>query len=358
MNSNLIEKLAKENSAPCVTISLNTHRTHPDNLVVTNKLKILIKEAKEKVTSDYSQNDIKLVLEKLDSIESEIDENYLLDSLNVFISANTRIIVISPWKVSNNFYVAEHFALKPLIKILNNTQEYLILLLSLSGVKLYHAINDLIVEEVKNASFPFNIETHFLIDHNNLNYNHSIATLQNVFFKNIDRSLAKYTKDSHLKYIVVSTEDNFHKIKNASDNPDIYIGHSNIVGNDESKQTLAKECWVIVQELHKQANEKAIEEMQNSKGSGLLIENIHGIYKEAKAGRGEILVLNQNYKQIALMKEDDTFELLKDNTIPNAIDDITNEIIWEVISHKGKVIFTDDEDNNSSNNISLKLRYI
>lgn len=359
MKNNIIEKLAAETSFPCITISYNTHRTHPDNLVDSIELKNLLKEAKEKVIAEYSNKDIKLVLEKLDSIENEIEENYSLDSLHIFISAKTKIIVKSPWKVDKNtIQIAEHFAIKPLIKILNSTQEYLILLLSQSGVKLYHAINDMIVEEIKNSSFPFSIDPHFLVDHDSLSYNQSIANLQNVFFKNIDKFLIKYSKDSNLKFIVVSTEDNFNKIKSVSENPDIYLGYSKIVNNDSSKNTLAKESWEIIQELQKQSKIDAIAEIQNDRGNGLVIENIHGIYKDAKEGKGEVLILNQNYIQPVLMKDELTFDLIKDLTTPNAIEDITNEIAWEVISHKGKVIFTDEDDNNSFNNITMKLRYI
>jgi len=356
LKNNLIEKLAAEISYPCVTISCNTHRTHPDNLVDSLQLKHLIKAAKTRVVNEYQNHNVKVVLDKLDVIESEIQENYALDSLHIFISANTKIIVKSPWPIENNsIEIAEHFAIKPLIKILNNTQEYLILLLSQSGIKLYHAINDTIIDEIKNESFSFTLNPHLLIDHNKLSYNQSLANLQNIYFKNIDKSLVKYTKDSHLKFIVVSTEDNFHKLKNVSETQEIYLGHSNITNNDVSKHTLAIESWDIVQKLQNQLKTEAIAELQNARGKGLVIENINDIFKDAKEGRGEILILNQNFIQPVLMRDENTFDLIMDNSLPNAID-ITNEIAWEVIAHKGKVIFTDD--NTSTNDISMKLRYV
>lgn len=42
---NKLEKLALEKNTPCVTISLNTHKTHPDNQSDSVLIKNLLKEA-------------------------------------------------------------------------------------------------------------------------------------------------------------------------------------------------------------------------------------------------------------------------------------------------------------------------
>ena len=44
-----LQKLAAENNTPCVSISFNTHRTHPDNTHDAVMLKNLLKEAEERV---------------------------------------------------------------------------------------------------------------------------------------------------------------------------------------------------------------------------------------------------------------------------------------------------------------------
>ena len=68
----------------------------------------------------------------------------------------------SSWPtLQNTVHVAESFAVKPLIKDFNRTEEYLILLLSQSGVRLFHAINDTISGEIKNDDFPFEKNPHY-----------------------------------------------------------------------------------------------------------------------------------------------------------------------------------------------------
>jgi len=46
-----------------------------------------------------------------------------------------------------------------------------------------------------------------------------------------------------------------------------------------------------------------------------------------------------------------------DSTTPNAIDDITSTIAWEVISKKGRVIFTSQDEIKDLGKIVLKTRY-
>lgn len=50
MRKEKLEKLAAEKSSACITISMNTHRTSPDNLEDIVRLKNLLNEAHERVT--------------------------------------------------------------------------------------------------------------------------------------------------------------------------------------------------------------------------------------------------------------------------------------------------------------------
>jgi hypothetical protein len=52
-----------------------------------------------------------------------------------------------------------------------------------------------------------------------------------------------------------------------------------------------------------------------------------------------------------------SFDLVTDVTQPEVIDDITSEMAWEVISKKGRAIFTNSPEFKSIGNIALKVRY-
>lgn len=92
-------KLANEKNSPCVTISLNTHRTHPDNAKDEVMLKNLLKEAEDKIIAEFGKRPVASLLEKIENLASEIDVNYNLDSLHIFLSNDTKEIIKSAWPV-------------------------------------------------------------------------------------------------------------------------------------------------------------------------------------------------------------------------------------------------------------------
>ena len=49
MTNSLLQKLAQEKNDPCVSISLNTHKTHPENLKDSVVLKNLLQEAEKRI---------------------------------------------------------------------------------------------------------------------------------------------------------------------------------------------------------------------------------------------------------------------------------------------------------------------
>jgi hypothetical protein len=65
-----LQKLATENNNPCVTISLNTHRTHPDNIQDEILLKNLLKEAEERVINEFGKRPVAKLLEKIQTVSN------------------------------------------------------------------------------------------------------------------------------------------------------------------------------------------------------------------------------------------------------------------------------------------------
>ena len=139
-----LARIADEKSEPCVSISLNTHRTHPDNLSDAVELKKLLKEAEERVIAEYGKRPVTQLLEKIEGLADEIDSNHNLDSLHIFLSNTTKEIVKSPWPIQKNIvHISDRFSIKPLIKLMNRTESYLILLLIILFMLIDFILNSL-----------------------------------------------------------------------------------------------------------------------------------------------------------------------------------------------------------------------
>jgi len=112
-----------------------------------------------------------------------------------------------------------------------------------------------------------------------------------------------------------------------------------------------------VKEQQKQHRTETISEMQEAVAQGKVLTDLQEIYQASIDGRGELLIVHEDFSQAVVMKDERTFDLVDDPTIPNAIDDITSTISWEVISKKGRVVFTSQDEIKDLGKIVLKKRY-
>jgi len=353
-----LEKLASERSYPCVTISMNTNRTYPDNQKDSIEFKKLIKEAHDHVVDEFGQHEVSNLLEKIDFLEELIDFNKNLGSLHIFLSETTSEIVKSTWPIlKNSVSVAENFVIKPLIKDFNRIEDYMILELSQTDIRLLHAINDSILGEMPNEDFPFAKNLQALNNQNKATDGKQTDNRIREFFNQIDKAVVKIHNQTDMNVVVICTDANWSKLLQVADKPSIYYGNINNNFNDSSSNSLGSETWQLVVAIQEKARAEAIKEMQEAVGHGKVLTDLLDIFLAVQAGRGDLLITHDDYHQAVKMNGQYSFYPVDDLTLPGVIDDITSEIAWDVISKKGRAIFTAQEEFKSFGNIALKVRY-
>ncbi len=352
-----ITALANENSSPCVTISLNTHRTHPDNAQDEILLNKLLKEAENRLISEFGERDTSELLEKIKKVADTIDVNYNLDSLHLFLSTKTSEIIRLPWQtLENKVHIGNRFAVRPLIKAYNRTHEYLVMLLSQSGVSLYEAFNDSISAEVTNDVFPFSENPHFETESARRSDSKHLDNLVREFLNKVDKALVKVHNETRLQCVVICTEDNFSRLMQVTNKPSAYMGFANIDYNSTKTHQIVKQSYEIVKDYQMKQRVEAINEMKEVMGQGKVLTDLQEIYQAAIDGQGDLLIVHQDFSQAVIMKDERTFELTNEQT-PNAVDDIVSIIAWEVFSKKGRVVFAEQEKVKDLGEIVLKTRY-
>jgi len=354
------EKLAlivSERSNPCVTISMNTHRTHSSSSKDVVVLNDLLKEAREQVMNGYDQSSVSDLLAKIGNIGAEIDVNNNLDSLHIFLSNSTLEIIKVPWTTPHDqVYVTKGFWFKPLIKVFNRSEEYLILLISQTGAKLLHAINDAILDEIKNDDFPNTENPH---SNENLYASDSKAAdnLVREYLNKLDKAVVRVHNQTNLKCVAVCTEDINSRLMQMADKPYIYLGHTNIDYNKQAFHQISAKVWEIVKGQRIIREQEALDEMQEAAGHDKVITKLADIFKAVKEGRGDLLIVHDDFHQAVKMTGEFTFKLVEDDTQPDVIDDISSDIAWEVISKKGRAIYTNKDEIKTLGNMALKVRY-
>lgn len=354
-----IDKLRSEPEGPCVSIAINTHRTHPDSGQDALLLKNHLREAELRITKEFGAKGNEALLKNIERMNEEINHNYNLDSLNLFLSNNTSTLIRSPWPVSRNrVEISNSFSVRPLIRSYNRSEPYLILVLSQNDVHLYEALNDGIIREIKNDDFPFpEVPRHNYIPEKSGDPAY-LDDQKREHFNKIDKALVKVHNETELKTVVISTPDNYSFLMQVADRPDLYLGHEKIDYNNAAPHQVSKQGWKFIQGINKEKVKKAVEEVKEAVSGGMVLTDLQEIYQAAIDGRGDLLIVHHNFVQPVMMNGDRTFDLIENPETPGAIDDITSNIAWEVIAKKGRTVFTsEDEIKTLGGKIALKTRY-
>ena len=353
-----ILELGEETSDPSVTISFNTNRTHPETEQDRLVLKNLLSDAQSRVVEQYGEREPAELLKRIANVSSEIDFEFSLDSMHIFLSANTQEILKTTGPVQQNLaFVSNKFALRSLIDIDGRTMEYLVLLLSQGGVKLYEAMNGRISGEIKNESFPFPESPYATVSTEQASDAEKKDNLVREYFNQVDKALLNISRDSGRKCVVVCTEDNYSRLIQVADAPEMYLGDVPIDYNNCEPHQIVKQTWEIIQKVQIEEKEALLEEIRLAVSAGKVVTDLHEIFQSAIDGRADLLVVNQEFSQPVKITSDRTFELSDDAMASGTNEDIINMISWEVVKNGGRVAFTTPGQLKDYGNIALKVRY-
>src|SRR5690625_3109008 len=100
-----LNRLKKVVSDCAVTLVLRTHRTHPENAQDSIKLKNKVSEARQRLEKEYDAATAKNLGDKLAKLADEIDVNYNLEGLVLFVDANHAEFVRLPVELNDRIII-------------------------------------------------------------------------------------------------------------------------------------------------------------------------------------------------------------------------------------------------------------
>ena len=177
------------------------------------------------------------------------------------------------------------------------------------------------------------------------------------YLNTIDKAIINIYNETGSNIVVVATEDNYSRLQQVADRPLVYSGQEPIIYNNTTTHHIAKQAWEIIRELQHRRRTEAISDIREAVGQGMVLTDLQEIYQASIDGRGDLLIVHQDFAQPVHMTSDRTFELVGDTSAKEVIDDITSYIAWEVLSKKGKVFFTEQDEIKDLGAIVLKTRY-
>jgi hypothetical protein len=252
----------------------------------------------------------------------------------------------------------DSFHLGHLIKAMNRTTTYALAVISQAGVHVYKAVNDHLIEEIRNDFFPFGENPHYLTHSDKKSDGKQVDTLVREWLNKVDKAFVELYNETQLPIALVCTEDNYARLQQVADRLSIYLpSYSSINYNELEPHQLVAQAWTVVQKVQLQDRLTAIEEVKEAVSTGKLLTDLQEIFQAVTEGRGDILLIDETFSQPVKWTSDRTFEYVTDATAPDILDDITGLLAQEVVGKKGRVIFTEKDQMGDLGAIALKVRW-
>lgn len=327
-------------SESCVTITLNTHRTKPDNQKDSLLLKNLIKEAEERLFADENKRDAQKLVQRLLDLESKIDHNHNLESLILFVNEDIAEYTRLPVAVENRVVIDNTFATRNLIRALHLEANYYVLVLSQQKVRLIEAFNDKVVNEL-SSPFPIENTQFYSTDKAELATASRQTNLVAEFFNRIDKEVNIVRKQNPLPVLICTEESNFYEYLKIADEKDsifeIYLNKNRL---EEKAHHIISEAWKIVKQHTEEKNNARKVELERAVGTGKFLSDVNDIWKAILEGRVQTLFIEQGLFQPGLMESDKiTLVAEEDRNKKEVVDDIYDEMIETNMNFGGDVVF-------------------
>jgi len=361
MNRHEVRLLQQVRGYPCVTITLPTHRTSPDNRQDPVRLRNLTTEAIDRLLKEFSKRDIDVLLNRMEKLIAGLDLRYALDGLALFVNRDLGRASLLPFSVKERVVVDETFYTRDLVYALNHSLRYWVLVLSEKPTRLFEGINDTLTE-VQEEGFPmvhegpggeaplpggFGVRKSAYRDERHRQ-----------FFRQVDDALKPIMADDALPLVVMGVDRYLAFFREVSAHGSMVVG--TVSGNYD--KTPAHELNQIVRPLVEkhlmERRNSALGQLSRAVSERKFVSTVGEVWRLAHEGRGDTLLVEEDYHFPAVLDESGThLTPASDPTVPGVMDDAVDEVIETVLAKQGKVVFVANGQLVEHQRIALILRY-
>jgi len=347
---------------PCVTITLPTHRTAPQNRQDPIRVKNLVKQAADRVLGEFSKREVEPLLLRLEQLAEGLNYRRLLDGLALFVNIDSGRVFHLPFPLKERVIVDHTFFTRDLVFALNRTPRYWVLVLSEKPTRLLEGTRQELVE-IQEGGFPlvhegpggeqplpggFGVKKSAYRDERHRQ-----------FFRQVDSALKPFLADDPLPLVAVGVDRFLAFFNEVTAHKDAVL--TTLTGSHArtSAHQLGKLVWPLVEANLAARREQVFAELDKAVSEQKVASTVGEVWRLASEGRGRLLVVEQDFHWPA--RVDETGRSLipaeGDVSAPDVIDDAVDEIIEMVLSKQGQVVFVDNGQLATHQRIALILRY-
>ncbi len=355
MEKNLVNELLTFKQYPCVSIFLPTsrppHDTHKDRLMLKN----LYKETEERLLKELRRRDVKKLLDRLNKVTETIDLRENLDGIGIFVNNDYSKLVRFPFPVKERVIIDDTFATRDIIRAVNRSTSYYTLSLSMKYARLFECYRDQFLE-IDTAGFPAENPAETEREEplsDEMKNNYSIN-----FFKQVDNNFLSFYNQNPKPLALIGIIKNLGYYRKIAEKSNAIIAEINGNHDETPPEGIAKIVWPAVREETLKNRRRMLDKMQDAIDNLKFASGLDEVWRLANEGRGATLFVEEGYYQPVKFNEEGTsFVPVEDYREPGTVDDLVDEIVEQVISTGGEVVFPENGTLSQYERIAMILKY-
>jgi len=360
MNLHDVHELQGVQTYPCLTITLPTHRTSPDNRQDPIRVKNLVTEGTNRLLGEFPKREVAPLIDRLNTLVDTIDYKYTLDGLLLVVNRDMAREYVLPFTLNERVVVDDTFFTRDLVHALNRTRRYWVISLSEQATRLFAATRE-DLEEITTGGFPMRHTgpggDEPLPRGVGINTSAYRDDRHRQFFRDVDNRFRAFMAEDPLPLALVGVDRYLAFFGEVSPASEII---ATVAGNVDhlSAHDLGRHIWPTVSAGFTARRREVLQHLETAAGQHRVGSTLGEVWHLAGLGRGKVLVVEEGFHQPARLNEWGQLDLnVDDPTAPDVMDDAVDEVITTVLGKGGQVVFVEDGELALHNRIALLLRY-
>ena len=360
MNRHDLHELQDVRTYPCLTITLPTHRTRPDNRQDPIRVKNLVTEGTNRLLGEFSKREVGPLLERLSTLVDAIDYQYTLDGLILAVNRDIAREYVLPFTLHERVVVDDTFFTRDLVHALNRARRYWVLSLSEQATRLYAATRE-DLEEITTGGFPIRHTgpggDAMLPGGLGVNTSAYRDDRHRQFFRDVDNAFRPFLAEDPMPLALAGVDRYLAFFREVAGANEII---ATLPGNFDhlSAHDLGRQIWPYVSEGFTARRREVLQHLEAAVGMLRAASTLAEVWHLAELGRGQVLVVEEGYHQPARLNQWRQLDIhVEDPTAPDVMDDAVDEVITTVLNKGGQVVFVEDGELAVHERIAMILRY-
>ena len=381
LTKEIVQELLAVNQAPCISLYMPTHRSHPEKLQDVIRFKNLIKELEASLSKKYAANEVKKSLEPFKTLINDTKIwNQTLQGFAVFSAPGIFKVIKLQESVKELAMVADSFHTKPLRQYLQSTYRYHVLSLGLTDIQLFEGNRHSLVKVELLPDIPKTI-TEALGDEltdkhstvasyggtggNSTSMHHGQGGKKDEedidterFFRVVSKSIYEnYSKPTGLPLILAALPNHHNLFQKVSKNSLLLSNGIEINPESVSIDKLADLAWSIMEPEYLLKLDTLVEKFVQEKADGKGSDDMNEIGVAAVAGKIDTLIIEADRMIPNKLTNLITGNIQNRDLTNPKVDDLLDDLGELVLKMGGQVMVLPAEKMPSETGLAAIFRY-